>query len=490
MEIPTVMEKVGERRLAMSESMKKGLKITIPIIIGVIIAFIQPPEGLTQQAMIYMGIFECVVVWLMLGAVPDWAAFLACISAYVVFNVAKFGVVFAPFADSTVWLLIGAFGMTCALIKTGLVKRLAFGILSLFPESYRGQLTAFYVAGFAITPWIPAKIGKGVMVTPIAAAATKALGYPARSKAATGIFLSVWVTTGILGYAFLTGAAPVMITIGMLPADQQANWTWMSWLGACAVWLIIVAVLSYVVLLVLYGPKKGAQADGDVKTAFEKGFAKKQLREMGPMSREEKLTGILVLVAIIGWIFGSKVGLSAPVIAVGVFAIMAVIGLVDTKDLTSGIPWDTAIFIGGILSLASLLTQLGISTWIATLMEPVAGPIVANPYIYVAAVCVLTYLARLVVVSSTATQVIFLAALGGVASAAGINPFVTLFVCLCSTAVWHLPFTNNEFIPLLGTQKGEMCEHADTLPFNWAYMAINMIGCLASVPVWQMLGLM
>ena len=497
----------------MSEGMKKGLKIAIPVLIGVVIAFIQPPDGLTQQAMIYMGIFECVVAWLMLGAVPDWAAFLACISAYVVFNVAKFGVVFAPFADSTVWLLIGAFGMTCALIKTGLVKRLAFGILSLFPESYKGQLTAFYVAGFAITPWIPAKIGKGVMVTPIAAAATKALGYPARSKAATGIFLAVWVTTGILGYAFLTGAAPVMITIGMLPADQQAGWTWMGWLGACAMWLVIVTVLSYIVLLALYGPKKGtssasagsaagssadaANADatagvaatsestvsaGEMSGAKES-FAKKQ-------SREEKLTAVLVLVAIVGWIFGSKIGLSAPIISVGVFAIMAVIGLVDTKDLTTGIPWDTAIFIGGILSLASLLTQLGISSWIATLMEPIAGPVVSNPYVYVIAVCVLTYIARLVVVSSTATQVIFLAALGGVASAAGINPFVTLFVCLASTAVWHLPFTNNEFIPLLGAQKGEMCEHSDTLPFNYAYMAINLVACLASVPVWQAMGLM
>lgn len=473
----------------MNEDSSKSLKIAIPAIVGVIIAMIQPPEGLTKEAMTYLGIFECVVVWLMLGAVPDWAAFLACISAYVVFNVAKFGVVFAPFADSTVWLLIGAFGMTCALVKTGLVRRLAFAILSLFPENYKGQLTAFFVAGFAITPWIPAKIGKGVMVTPIAASATKSLGYAARSKAATGIFLAVWVTTGILGYAFLTGAAPVMILIGMLPAEQQANWTWMSWLGACAVWLIVVAVLSYVVILALYGPKKGDK-EALEQTSFEKGFAKKQLKEMGPMSNAEKITGILVLIAILGWIFGGKIGLGAPIISVGVFAIMAVIGLVDTKDLTSNIPWDTAIFIGGILSLASLLTQLGIAGWIAGVMAPIAAPIVSNPYVYVAAVCILTYLVRLVVVSSTATQVIFLAALGSVAAACGISEYVTLFVCLCSTAVWHLKFTNNEFIPLLGVQNGEMCEHEDTMPFNYAYMVINMIGCLASVPVWQMLGLM
>lgn len=491
----------------MSETMKKGLKIVIPMIIAVVIALLQPPEGLERPAMIYMGIFECVVVWLVLNVVPDWAAFLACIAAYAVFNVAKFGVVFAPFADTTIWLLIGAFGISVAIVKTGLVRRLAFSILRLFPESYKGQVSAFYTTGLVVTPFIPALIGKGVILAPIASAASKALGYAKSSKAATGLFLTIWVTSGILGYAFLTGAAPAMITVGMLPADQQANWTWTNWFLAAAVWFVVTAVLCYIAILVLYDPRKdksvkgasGAEAGcGDEAVAMaadntlvrEKGFAKKQLAAMGPMSRDEKITAVLLAAAILGWIFGSKIGINAATVSITVLAIMAVIGLVNTKDFTSCIPWDTVIFIGGILSLASLLTQLGISTWLATLMGPIAGPVVSNPYIFIIVVCLLTYVMRFVVVSSIATQVIFLAALGGVGAAAGINPFIILFVCGNATDVWHLKFTNNVFVPILGATKGEMCEHKDTMPFNIAFMVINLIACLASVPVWQMMGLM
>ena len=285
----------------------------------------------------------------------------------------------------------------------------------------------------------------------------------------------------------MTGAAPVLITIGMLPADQQASWTWTSWFIACAIWFVVVAVLSYIAILFISGANKVQSKP--VASTGEKGFAAKQLEELGPMSKAEKTTVVLLAVAVIGWIFGSKVGLSAAIVSVGIFAIMAVIGLADTKDVTERMPWDTLILIGGILSLASLLTKLGISTWLATVMEPIAAPIVANPYVYVFAVCILTYLVRLVVVSSTATQVIFLAALGGVAAAAGINPFVTLFVCGASANVWHLRFTNNVFIPILRATGHDMCEHEDTLSFDIAFMVINLIACLASVPLWRSLGL-
>ncbi len=469
----------------MSQSVARGLKVVIPLLVALLIGVAPAPEGLTQQAMIYVGIFVCVVAWLVVRAVPDWAAFLTAIAAYVVFGLAKFSEVFASFADSTIWVLFGAFGISTVIAKTGLVKRLAFWVLRLFPENYRGQMTAFFTTGIIISPFIPALIGKGVILSPIAAAASKALGYAKRSKAATGLFLAVWVTAGILGYAFMTGAAPVLITIGMLPADQQADWTWVRWFMACAVWFVAVALLSYVAILFL----SGATRDDDAIQHIEKGFAKKQLEELGPMSRDEKLTVVLLVLAVVGWIFGSKVGLSAAVVSVSIFAIMALVGLADTNDVTNKMPWDTLILIGGILALASLLTKLGISTWLAGVMAPIAAPIVANPYLYVFAVCVLTYLVRLVVVSSVATQVIFLAALGGVATASGINPFVTLFVCGASTNVWHLRFTNNVFIPILRATDGEMCEHEDTLPFDFAFMVINLVACLASVPVWQAMGL-
>ena len=118
----------------MSGTVKKVLKIVLPMIVALIIGAIPAPEGLTQPAMIYAGIFVCVVAWLVLRAVPDWAAFLACLTAYVVFGLAKFGDVFSSFADGTIWVLFGAFGISTVIAKTGLVKRLAFWVLRLFPK--------------------------------------------------------------------------------------------------------------------------------------------------------------------------------------------------------------------------------------------------------------------------------------------------------------------------------------------------------------------
>ena len=97
---------------------------------------------------------------------------------------------------------------------------------------------------------------------------------------------------------------------------------------------------------------------------------------------------------------------------------------------------------------------------------------------------------RLVIVSQAATVAIFVAALSGVAAAVGISPWVVAFVCYMSTLIWHFEFSSTQFMTTMGLTNGEMTTHKKTLPMNFAYMAINLIACVASVPVWQMMGLM
>lgn len=505
----------GERRcarrnkgeeLTMKDKIAVGLKLGIPIVVGIIIATLQPPEMLDHSAMVYMGIFECVIVWLIVDVMPDWAAVTIAMASFVVFGLTNLQGAFAPFADTTIWLVIGAFGLAAVVSKTGLLKRIAFFVSSLFPESYKGQVGALYTTGIVMSPLIPALVAKGAILAPLATAISKSLGYVKSSKAASGMFCAAWVSAGILGCAFLTGAAPCFIIIGMLPTDQQANWTvWMNWFLAAAVWFVVIAVLCYVAILVLYNPAKEKKAAGrkeansdagaaasSASTApeIEHGFAKRQLREMGPMSREEKIAGALLVLALVGWVFGSNIGLSNVVVTLIVFALAGVTKLLTKNDVAERIPWGTVIFIGGVISLASLISKLGIDKWLGTVMGPFIQPFASNPYLFILLICVLTYLLRFAIISQTATMAIFLAALSGVAVASGINLWVLLFVCYMASHVWHFPFTNNVYVAVLGSTNGQICEHKDTLPMNWAYMAINLVACLASVPVWQMMGLM
>lgn len=481
------------------------VKLLVPAAVGIAIALMSPPDMLTPQAMAYMGVFVCVIAWLILDVVPDWAAVVAAMAAFVVFGVSNFAGAFAPFADTTMWLIIGAFGLAAVISKTGLLKRIAFHVLALFPENYKGQLSAVYATGVVISPLVPALVAKGAILAPLATVVSKSLGYAKSSKAATGMFCAAWISASIIGCAFLTGAAPCFIIIGMLPTDQQANWTvWLTWFQAASVWFIVITVLSYFAILLLYNPDRdekgeaaaGAEAPKTEAAGAEKapqakgGFAKGQLAEMGPMSHDEKIACALLVLAFAGWMFGGSIGLNNAIVTLIVFALAGITGLLSKKDIGTRIPWSTVLFIGGVISLAAMISKLGIDKWLGAVMGPWIAPLAANPYLFVLMVCVLTYLLRYVVISNTATMAIFLAALSGVSVAAGINLWVLLFTCYMASNVWHFPFTSNVYVAVLGSTNGEICEHRDTLPMNYAYMVINLIACLASVPLWQMLGLL
>lgn len=463
--------------------MKQSCQLIIPLILGVIVALLDPPAGLTRAAMIYMGVFICVIFWLVFNLIPDFVVTTLALAIFVFTHVATTKVAFSPFASSSVWLVIGAFGISAVVARTGLLKRISFLILRCFPENFQGQILALFTTGFVISPLIPSLTAKGSILAPFAAEAAKALGFEKGSKGARGMFAATWISAGIFGCAFLSGAVPVFTILGFLPQAEQADFTWMRWFEAACVWLLIVAVLSYVAVMILCKPANDGNASNN------KGFARQKLEALGPMSRDEKLTLFFLLLALFGWMVGKWLKLDSGVWAVFIMCLMFAFKLMPMSDFGSKISWRTIVFIGGVFSLAAQISVLKIDKWLATILGPTLEPLLSSPYILIPAICLATYALRCVVISQTATTAIFFAMLGGVSEASGINTWVVLFVCYMSTLVWHFSFTNVTYVATLGATGGDMVDHKDTVPMNFAYMIINLIACTASIPLWQFMGL-
>lgn len=457
-------------------------KLVAPALIGLVIACAPVPEGLTEEAMIYLGIFAATIMWLVLDVAGDVYISLFALCLFLVFDLADFGVVFGPFSGTTVWLVIGALGIGSVVASTGLLKRIAFAVLRMFPESYTGQVMALFSVGMVINPMIPSTTAKSAILCPFASQVSKALGYKRGSKGARGLFAAAWLSGGVLGAAFFSGAAVVFIILGFVPADQ-ASFTWFGWLQMTCVWLIVVVAISF--LFIVRCLKPGADV-----AAIEKGFAAKELAKMGPMTRNEKIAGIVLACALVGWMTGGVTGVDPAIVAVLAMVACALAGLMGLGDFRAGIPWGTVVFIGSILSIAGLLTTLGVASWLAETLSPVVAPIMVNPYLLVVMVCTATYLLRFVIISQTATVAVFFAVFGGLAYSMGISVAVLLFVAATSSFVWHLRFTNCVYLSALASIDEDIVGHRDNVALNFVYMGANLVACLASVPLWQSLGLL
>ncbi|RHW48209.1 hypothetical protein DS832_02535 [Bombilactobacillus bombi] len=102
---------------------------------------------------------------------------------------------------------------------------------------------------------------------------------------------------------------------------------------------------------------------------------------MGPMSREEKITAIVILVAIVFWILGSAIKLEAAITALIGVSVLVSAKVLTADDFKTKISWNTIIFIGTVMALGNVMKTVGLTTWLYKILQPVINPILSNIWI-------------------------------------------------------------------------------------------------------------
>lgn len=458
---------------------KKIVDVVIAIVIGVVFSLLRFGD-LTPEAMKFIGIFIATMYLMIRRAFPDHITILLSLGCLLLFKVSDSGSVFAPFAGTTVWLVIPIFGFAACLSASGLMKRIALHIMKIFPTSFKGNITALMATGTILSPLIPSVNAKVSILAPFTSAIADECGYEKGSKGAVGLFSANFISAGILGNAFLTGSVYVSILMGFMSDEVKATFTWGTWFLAAAVWLVLVLVLSYIMIV--------KTCDPGTASAMSKEYIENRLKEMGKMGAKEKTAAIVLAIAMVCWILQDQIGVSAYITCMIAFGVLAACGLMSGPEFGTKISWATVIMIGGILSLADLTKNLGISAWLAGLIGPYLTWMLTSPYIFVLGICIITYLLRFVVISQVVTVTIVNAIFGALAIEAGYNPFVLLFTSFMAAQNWNLSFHNTLYMSAHGANSGRLEDHKDVVPIAYGYMAINTIACLVSVPVWQLMG--
>ena len=167
---------------------------------------------------------------------------------------------------------------------------------------------------------------------------------------------------------FLTGMAANPLVAKAGKDILGIELTWGRWaLGAAVPGLLALALLPHLILW-LVPPELE-----DVAAAREE--ARARLTELGPMTREQRGLGLVLLLLLGLWSTSVFHGLGTTTVAwLGLVALL-VSGVQRWSDLceTPG-AWDALIWLGGLVTLANKLRELGVIDWFAELVKTrVAG---------------------------------------------------------------------------------------------------------------------
>ena len=461
---------------------KKLLWEGIAVALGLIIAFIPAPQGLEQNAMWTLGLLIWAIVNWVSNAIPDFVCIFIMCCTWVLMGIVPFTTAFNSFSGTTVWLLIAAMGIGAAVTKSGLLARVALCIMRICPPTFKGQVLALLGSGVVIGPFIPSTIAKVSIVGAMATDIGGKLGFENRSKGMSGLWSAMYAGYTLLSQAVLSASFFSYIIMGLLPEEVQAQFSWFFWLRAMLPWLIICTIASYIAICFLYRPQNAPTLSKEDVSAM--------LDKLGPMSRDEKITlGVLVL-CIIFWVLERTLNVPAAVTAVlGMSALLA-LKVITPKDYNQRINWSIIAFMGGAINLATTITTVGIDSWLGNTFGVTMAGLISNPYLFVPVIATTALISRFVIVDMTTDYTLFTVILTPFCLAAGVSPWVAAMAAYCVVYPYFTKYQNINYLAAFNSAGGdEKLEHSMLVPFCLVFHIVSILALTASVPYWQMLGL-
>jgi L-tartrate/succinate antiporter len=362
-------------------SRKVTWKHFAPVVVAIVIALIPAPSGLPQHAWYYFAIFAGVIVGLMFEPLPGGAigligvTLVTVLSEYVFFSpeqLAKTGFnaaraslswALSGFSNTTVWLIFGAFMFALGYEKTGLGRRIA---LILVKAMGRKTLTLGYavtIADLLLAPFTPSNTARsGGTIYPVIRNLPPLYDSQPNdpSMRRVGSYL-MWVAiaaTCVTSSMFLTALAPNLLAAELVKKIAKVELTWGTWFIYFAPVGILLLVLVPLLTYWLYPPevKEGAEVPA---------WAAKELEKMGSLSQKEITLGILVVLALLLWIFGGDI-MEATTAAIVVISLMLLLNVVTWDDITGNkAAWNTLAWFATLVALADGLSRVGFVNWFA-----------------------------------------------------------------------------------------------------------------------------
>ena len=359
-------------------------KRVLPFALAIGIWLAPIPAGLTAPAWHLFAIFVSAITAVLLGAFPLLTSTMLAAAAVVLTNTISAANAFAGFANPSVLLVVIAFLVAQAVVKSGLGRRISLFMVSRFGRSSMGLAYSIVLTDAAIAPAFPSNTARGGVLFPIVLSVAQGSGSRPDdpegrrlggylmfcSMASLAVSSALWMTA--------TSANPIGIQVARESGVEIGFGKWL--LTASVPALTAILMLPWVIAR-LFPPRVRETPDAAVA-------ARKALAALGPLSRDEWITAIAFLLMVSGWVFADALKLSVTVIAFGGLGLLLLAGVLTSADIaTQGDTLATFLWLAVLFALSGQLNELGFMGYAGQRLASLMGGL-SWPFMYVALVVI------------------------------------------------------------------------------------------------------
>ena len=327
-----------------------------PFAIAIAIWLIPVPAGLTAPAWHLFAVFVAAIASVLLGSFPLLTAAMIAVGTVVLSGTITPAQAFSGFANTSVLLVVVAFIVAQAVVKSGLGRRISLFMVSRFGGSALGLAYSIVLTDAAIAPAFPSNTARGGVLFPIVLSVAKGAG--SEPDGTDGRRLGGYLMFCGMASLALSSALWLTATSGNPIAVQVAEKAGVeigfgSWILASCVPALTAILLLPLLVAKLFPPRVGATPEAPKA-------ARAELATMGAMSRDERLTAAVFTLMVAGWIFADTLKLNVTSVAFMGFGVLLVTGVITLEDISHmGDTLATFLWLAVLFALSGQLNELG-----------------------------------------------------------------------------------------------------------------------------------
>ena len=391
----------------------------------------------------------------------------------------------APYAHELIFLFMGGFLIALGMQRWGLHRRMALKALRSAGDHPAGIVACFMGVTAFFSMWV-SNTATAVMMLPIALSIIALVeqvepgsvaggagsggvgnggagnggagngstgnggpGSKTRPHFALCLLLGIAYAASIGGIGTIIGTPPNVFLASFIQSNLGEEISFVRWMGVGLPLVAVFLPLTWLMLTRVLYPLRAVRIEGSREVT------EKTYRELGVMSRGEKVVLVVFLLAALSWIarpllirvqigdLHPLAGLSDPVIAM-VAALALFVVPVDVKrrifvmnwETAVKLPWGILLLFGGGLSLAAAIRANGVGEYIGHQLAFLSG--IPTLLLVMAVIALVIFLTELT--SNTATTATFIPILAALAPVFDLHPYMLIVpAAIAASCAFMLP---------------------------------------------------
>lgn len=423
---------------------------TIGLVIGLALfaltLFLPAPGDMPLAAWRVAGVAMLMASWWISEAVPLPATAMLPLVLFPLLGVTPLRQAAIPYADPIIFLFLGGFILSAAMLRWSLHKRIGLKTIAWIGTTPRLLIGGFLCATAFISMWV-SNSATAMMMLPVAISVvtlfegTRRADETSFRNLGVALLLAVAYGASIGGLGTLIGTPPNALLAAYMAREHGVEISFVSWMMLGVPVAIVLLGATWIVLCRRFPVSLSGHANAAL--AIEK-----EILNLGAMSPAEIRVAIVFVLTAAAWVTSPLLSPYIPGLNDTLIALAAALALflipsgmpgkgriLVWEDLRE-LPWGVLLLFGGGLSLADSMSSSGLANWLGDAMGLLRDfPVLL---IVVAATVFMIFFTELT--SNTAATATFVPIGAAVAIGIGLDPLaLTIPLALAASCGFMLP---------------------------------------------------